>query len=156
MASVAPPGSDPGGHYWRLESSPRAPGRGSRRGATLVLAALAVAIGAFALLSAARGGAAKTVSPIAEAATATAQEPGARMTFTATASPALSRPLRMHGHGAFNGQTQRASVVGRVTGYGLHARAVARSQGTTTYERSPCIAAALPKGKTWMEVRPFR
>ena len=95
-------------------------------------------------------------NPVAEAAQATIEWPGARMSFTATAI-GDDGTVTMRGSGVMNGETNRALIditaVASQSNGGRTYRASQIDDGTDAYFRSPELSQSIGEGSPWLLIR---
>ena len=115
-------------------------------GATMLVVALLVVPGIVS-----RGGG----NPVAEAAQATLDSPGVRMTFTASVSGPTA--VTMNGGGLLNGETNRAAIGMNLSGQTPEGNRSFRMDevvdGDNVYIRAPLLTPALGTTKTWLLLR---
>jgi len=114
----------------------------------LVLAAAALA-GALSL--AACGATSAVSTPVAQAATKTADQGSEHVDYSGTVSVA-GQTMRMTGAGDFQNDPKLGAMSMTMDGAGQHAQIDAVLKDWTIWMKSPLFARALPNGKAWLSI----
>jgi LppX/LprAFG-like lipoprotein len=113
--------------------------------------ALAAAALAGTLSLTACGATSAVSTPVAQAATKTADKGSEHVTYSGTVSVA-GQTMHMTGKGDFQNTPVLGAVSMTMKGDGQDTSVDAVMQGSTIYMRSPLFAKALPSGKSWLSL----